>query len=236
MASISTDANGNRRILFVDKARQRRCIRLGKLPMKSAELIATKVEALNAASTAGNSPDREVAEWLRTRDRLLYDKLAAVGLAPERAGRDISTLGLFLDRYLSTRNDVKPSTREHLERARKNLVDYFGAGKLLANITEGDADEFRLHLATTMGDNTVRRTCGRTKQFFRAAVRKRLIDQSPFADMRDTGVKAEQGARILPEPRRCGQGARSLPRCRLAADIRPEPLRRPTLPLGASAR
>ena len=43
MASISTDANGNRRILFVDK-RQRRCIRLGKLPMKSAELIATKVE------------------------------------------------------------------------------------------------------------------------------------------------------------------------------------------------
>ena len=51
-----------------------------------------------------------MAEWLCTRDRLLYDKLAAVGLVPERAGRDISTLGLFLDRYLSTRNDVKPSS------------------------------------------------------------------------------------------------------------------------------
>ena len=60
------------------------------------------------------------------------------------------------------------------------------------NITEGDADEFRLHLAETMGGNTVHRTCGRAKQFFRAAVRKRLIDQSPFGDMRDTGVKANR--------------------------------------------
>ena len=105
---------GNRRILFVDKARKRR-VRLGKLPM-SRPSHRTKVEALNAAATVGNSPDREVAEWLRTRDRKLYDKLAAVGLAPERAARDISTLGLFLDRYLSTRNDVKPSTARTLQR------------------------------------------------------------------------------------------------------------------------
>ena len=169
MASISTDANGNRRILFVDKARKRRCIRLGKLPMKSAELIATKVEALNGASTAGNSPDREVAEWLRTRDRLLYDKLAAVGLAPERAGRDISTLGLFLDRYLSTRNDVKPSTREHLEHTVR-----------IWSITSAPASCLRTSPRATLtssGYTSPRRwaitrcalPAGRTKQFFRGS-------------------------------------------------------------------
>ena len=57
MASISTDGKGNRRILFVDKARKRRCVRLGKVPMKSAETICSKIEALNAADTAGNSPE-----------------------------------------------------------------------------------------------------------------------------------------------------------------------------------
>jgi integrase len=192
MASISTDAAGNRRILFVDKSRKRHAVRLGKVPMKSAEKIRDKVEALNQAATLGNSLDRETAEWLRTRGATLYDRLAAVGLAPERAAKEASTLGLFLDRYLAGRTDIKPGTREQLERARDNLISYFGAGKLLAAISEGDADEFRLHLSATMGDNTLRRRCGRAKQFFRAAVRKRLIDQSPFGDMRDTGVRANK--------------------------------------------
>ncbi|HEY1598171.1 MAG TPA: tyrosine-type recombinase/integrase [Pirellulales bacterium] len=192
MASISTDGKGNRRILFVDKARKRRCVRLGKMPMKSAEKVCTKIEALNSAETAGNSPDRETAEWLRTRDTRLYDKLAAVGLAPERAAREASTLGLFLDRYLAARTDIKPGTRVLLERVRASLVEHFGAGKLLAAISPGDADEFRLHLQETIGENTVRRMCGRAKQFFRAAVRKRLIDQNPFADMRDCTVQANR--------------------------------------------
>lgn len=36
--------------------------------------------------------------------------------------------------------------------------------------------------------NTVRRRCGRAKQFFRAAVRKKLIAESPFGDMKDCKV------------------------------------------------
>ena len=43
-----------------------------------------------------------------------------------------------------------------------------------------------------MADNTVRRVCGRAKQFFRAAERKRLILDSPFADMKGTNVRANK--------------------------------------------
>ena len=117
---------------------------------------------------------------------------AAVGLVPERAAREATTLGLFLDSYLSSRTDIKPSTRELLARVRDHLANYFGAGKLLAAISPGDADEFRLHLQKSIGENTVRRMCGRSKQFFRAAVRKRLIEQNPFGDMRDTAVQANR--------------------------------------------
>jgi integrase len=41
-----------------------------------------------------------------------------------------------------------------------------------------------------LGENTVRRNCGRAKQFFRAAVRKRFIQENPFADMKGCAVKA----------------------------------------------
>ena len=35
-----------------------------------------------------------------------------------------------------------------------------------------------------MAHNTVRRRCGIAKQFFKAAVRKGLIDRNPFADLK----------------------------------------------------
>ena len=38
----------------------------------------------------------------------------------------------------------------------------------------------------------MRRVCGRAKQFFRAALRKKLIAESPFADMKGTSVTANR--------------------------------------------
>jgi integrase len=48
---------------------------------------------------------------------------------------------------------------------------------------------FACRLLRTLGENTVRRTCGRAKQFFKAAQRKRLIVENPFGDMRGVGVQ-----------------------------------------------
>ena len=80
----------------------------------------------------------------------------------------------------------------HLKDSRRFLVAYFGENRELASITPGDADDYRRHLATKLGDNTVRRQCGRAKQFFKVAVRKRLIGESPFADMKGCGVIANR--------------------------------------------
>ena len=46
MASISTDAKGNRKIQFSDGNGSRKIVRLGKLPMKAAETILAKIEAI----------------------------------------------------------------------------------------------------------------------------------------------------------------------------------------------
>jgi integrase len=192
MASMSKDKNGNRSIQFIASDGKRRTIRLGKQTQKAALAIKTKIEALNVAVVSQTTLDREVADWIARLDTVLYDKLSAVKLLPERLERAKTALGPFLDAYIQSRSDIKSSTRDHLERAKRNLVEYFGASKPLRDITAGDADEFRLHLSRTMGDNTVRRVCGRAKQFFRAAVRKKLIPQSPFGDMRDTSVRGNK--------------------------------------------
>ena len=77
----------------------------------------------------------------------------------------------------------------------------------MREITEGDADEFHRHLLRRgLSANTARRLCGRAKQFFRAAVRRKLIPANPFADLsaavqgnpkRDYFVSRDEADKVL---------------------------------------
>src|SRR5690606_27233061 len=84
------------------------------------------------------------------------------------------------------------------------LVEYFGSSKPLSDISSGDADDWRLWMMAgevradetvirkKLGDNTVRRRCGFARQFFRAAVRKRLIGENPFAEMKGVSIRSNR--------------------------------------------
>ena len=66
----------------------------------------------------------------------------------------------------------------------RNLIAYFGPGKLLRDITPGGADGWRIDLVQQkLADVTVRRRSAVAKQFFKAAVRKELLAVNPFADL-----------------------------------------------------
>ena len=195
MASISTDAGGKRRILFVDGVGNRKVIRLGKVPMKTAATIKARVENILAAALGKHAIDGDTAAWVGDLDTKMHDKLAAVGLIPRREPKpkdkphDVR-LGDFLRQYIDGRTDIKPGTRLNLELVRRNLLAFFGPDKPLGAIAPGDADDFRVFLMERLAENTVRRNCGRAKQFFRAALRKRIIAENPFADLRGCGVQA----------------------------------------------
>ena len=195
MASISTDGNGNRTIQFVAGDGKRRSIRLGKLPLKAVREIKTKVEALSGAGIAKISIDRETSEWLGSLDSVLYDKLAAVALVPKRAEAERTTLAPFIDAYLAGRAGIKGATLVAYRQTRRNLVAFFGEGKPLAEITPGDADDWRAYLIQQeLAEATVRRRSGVARQFFRAAERRKLLVENPFADIK-AGVK-ENPARM----------------------------------------
>jgi integrase len=189
MASIAKDKNGCRRILFVAPDGKRPTIRLGKKSLEFAREVKNKVEMLLEAKLLKRAMPAELAKWVADLEPWLAKKLVRVGLIPPREPRAAVTLGAFLDQYIEGRTDVKPLTTRHLKDARRSLVAHFGEQKPLADVTPGDADEFRRGLLERLGENTVRRQCGRAKQFFRAAVRKRLIGENPFADMTGCSVR-----------------------------------------------
>jgi integrase len=184
MASIANDPGGRRRILFKDINVKRRTIRLGKTTARLAGEIKIKVEALFAARTGNFSPEPEVIQWVSRIPDSLADKLAKVGLIPKRAARD-ARLGMFLDGYIAGRTDVKPRTRICLGQCRNRLLEHFGADKPLTEITAGDAEDWEIWLK---GQGYARTTLGRmvkmAKQYFRFAVKKKLITENPFDDVK----------------------------------------------------
>ncbi len=191
VASITKDPNGRKRLLFVAPDGKRKAIRLGKMSLRAAESIKSKIEDLISSKTSGCAWSNETARWVAEIPDALADKLAAVGLV-EAKGR--AALGVFLEDYIQSRHDAKPGTIDHLRRVQNDLIDCFDAEKPLRDFTPGNADGFRLYLiGRKLAENTVRRRCGRAKQFFTAAVRRGLVFSNPFADLKSA---------VLPNPSR----------------------------------
>jgi integrase len=182
MASLNIDKSGNRRLQFKAPNGRRATLYLGQLPRRQCETVKGYVERLVIAAVSGDNIDTDTAAWLAKITDDLNGKLAAVGRIPKR---QLAILGVFLDSYIAARSDVKPATAIVYGHTRRCLAEYFGAEKPLQKITAGDADAWRLWLLDheKLADNTVRRRCGIAKQYFKAAMRKRLIAENPFVDL-----------------------------------------------------
>ncbi|TWU27596.1 tyrosine-type recombinase/integrase [Bythopirellula polymerisocia] len=210
MASIIRDRNrktgqynGCRSLQFIAPDGKRKSVRLGKVSAKGAETIKVHVESMLADLFAQKSWDPETAVFIGKLDSKLYKKLAGVGLLPKREKTEAFTLGPFLDAFIASQSlKVKPATVVIYNHTRRCLVDYFGAGKILSEITPGDADDWRTWLGKHEGlaPNTTRRRCGLARQYFRAALRKRLITENPFAEMREgvSCLKNEERQHFIP--------------------------------------
>ncbi len=146
MASISTDQSGNRTIQFKGIDGKRRSIRLGTLPENDVGDIRDKVALLETYAKHERAPDRETAVWLGRIDDAIYDKLAAGGLAEPRPSTKPARrapVAAFIDGYIAKQTDKKRTTIVCLKQCRNDLVEYFGADKPLADVTEGDAEDWR---------------------------------------------------------------------------------------------
>jgi integrase len=196
MAGLTTHKGGKKRgshLISFMRGDEKKRIYLGKIPERIATKVLGHVKDLIAASLGGVAVTPATSRWLAEIDDSLATKLVKVGLIAPRKSKEqsVTTLGAFTQGYIDGLN-VKPSTRMHLNLTRRYLIEHFGENRPLGEITLGDADDWRRWLSTKLADNTVRRYCGRAKQFFRAAARKKLIPESPFGDMKDCRVNGNR--------------------------------------------
>jgi len=183
MASISHDkATGLRVIQVVGRDGKRYSIRLGKVNARQAESVRRFVEDLATCRMSGDSPKTATAEWLAGLPDIVRKRVERTGLIGPQQRRESPPLSEWLRTYIEGRGDVKPATATVYGHTRRNLREFFGDKRRLDDVTPGDAADFRVYLRTKqhLAENTVRRRCGIAKQFFRAAVRKKIIPENPF--------------------------------------------------------
>jgi integrase len=136
-----------------------------------------------------------------------YSLVPAAAVPEAKPEATAATLGVFVDSYISGRANLKPNTARNYDQTRKYLLAYFGSNKPLSDITQGDADAWRESMiGKGLSAATVSREVKRARQFFRAAVRKRLLVENPFDDLpspqqvnraRDFFVTREMTAKVL---------------------------------------
>lgn len=115
MACITREPNGCRRIEFnFPGERKRRKIRLGKMNLRSAEGVKSKVEQLISSVASGYGWDNETAEWVGRIGDDLADKLAAHRLIPPRERIICPPLKEFAVALRNSRPNLKPNTAAQL--------------------------------------------------------------------------------------------------------------------------
>ena len=168
---------------------------LGKVAQRVAEVVKLRVELIVAAKLAGHSIDDETARWLSGLEKRMADKLAKVGLIPERG---IAELGPFLDNYVAQRNDVKPATKEIWSQPIRNLRAFFGENREMASISEADAEAFKQYLiAEKLASTTVQKRLQFANTFFKAARKRKLIPTNPFEGLTAVAVLAKDRQRYI---------------------------------------
>lgn len=180
MASLTWDGGDRARIQFIDDDK-RKAIRLGKVSLSVAELVKRNLEAILSVRQHGATLDMATAKWMESIGDTLHAKIAHAGLIEPRTRR---TLNEFIDQYIAGRNDVKPGTIANWRYAQRQLIEFFGADRRLDHITSDDAMAFRRMVAQHSAQATVSGAIKRARLFFGAAVRMKIITESPFANVR----------------------------------------------------
>ena len=195
---IGSAAKGWR--LYVNTPSGRQGLRLERQTERNARRVADHVIALATAARNGVAPDTAHADWLGTIAPGLRGKLVRMGLAqpkPDAKPAPVAKLAAFVDGYIAQRPDLKAGTLAVLHQARRHLCRFLGDDKALADVTPGDADNYRADLlGRGIAKATVAKWCQYARHFMAVAQRRKLIAENPFAHIK-AAVRGNPARRVF---------------------------------------
>jgi len=197
MASLTTRKNGSRFISFIDGGGNPQTITLGRIAKRYAESIKVKVEDLAAAALNHQAPRDETTRWLNDLEGRLYDKLVRVSLAQPRTN---ATLKQWLEQYVAERKDeLKPASHRKLEQTKTKLLAHFKSDTALRQITPQDAAQWRQFLKDLkLSEAVIKSHSGNAKTMLNEAVRRKLIDENPFASLKAGPTPSKYSRYVTP--------------------------------------
>jgi integrase len=202
MASITTSANGFRRIQFYDVDKSRKTIHLGKCSERNANAIKTRVESLLESKILGTSVKQDDATWLAGDGAIIRQKLAEVGLCQplEPPKKKSMLLSVFLTEYLERNGKTKkPGTLEVWKQVIALLNEYL-PNIDLADVTKGHAKKFHEDLkGRGLASTTIHKRIGFARQFFEDAVDWELIPSNPFNRVKTQSTSLKSNVEVTRE-------------------------------------
>lgn len=197
MASIVNDPGGRRRIQFIAPNGDKRTVRLGKVEMRHAAAVRVKVESIVSALSTRQPLDKPTAEWVGSIDDVLHGRMAAVGLLSARRGRGLEA---WLDDFMTSRAGLKPESLRKLEQTKTKLIEFFGVGCGLHEITPERASQWREKLKKQgLSEAATKTHVGNAKTMFREAVTREVIEKSPFAHLKGGVTPTSNTRYVTPE-------------------------------------
>jgi integrase len=102
-------------------------------------------------------------------------------------------LGRFIDEYIESRVDVKEASKHIWKIVAENLKTHLGENRDIAEVTVADAEGFKMFLIGKMklAAMTVHKRLQIARMLFKAALRRRIIAENPFAEVNAKAIIPE---------------------------------------------
>ena len=182
MASVSRDPKGTHRICFIGVDGKRRAIWLGRCSLNAARAVCARVEQIVADQKLGVRHDPNLSHWLRSCPAALRSKLAKAGLV-EESGAALTITELFT--RIRENSTVAPATAKIYHRISRSLIECFESDTRIDRVGTADAERWQVWLRQSgLAKATVGKYTNCVRGAFNRAVRWKLIETSPFAQLK----------------------------------------------------
>jgi integrase len=199
------------RFLRPDNGKRTR-LRLGVVSKPTAEEVGRKIDLILECTEYNRELPPSLCDWLGGIGDDVYSLLVGAGLLLPREETSRAALQQFLDEYKATKHGGtgrsggwKPTTEKSRQQTIDDLVLRFGAQRMLGHITAGDAEDWYQWLQKSepkgrgLSPATAAKRLKDARQFFRYAVRKKLITDNPFEELKVPSQ--ENPSRLVEVPR-----------------------------------